>query len=61
MHPPLSSFLNSSCVRDFHRFLDGTLQSLAERFDALVQGGTLGYENGVGSFDIAISQTRPDD
>jgi hypothetical protein len=48
-------------VRDFHRFLDGTLQPLAERFDALVQGGTLGYENGVGSFDIAISQTRPDD
>jgi hypothetical protein len=47
---------------EFHRFLDDTLQPLAEEFDARVAGGSLGYEGGgMGTFDIGISQPRPDE
>jgi hypothetical protein len=47
---------------EFQRFLDDTLQPLAEEFDARVAGGSLSYGGGsIGTFDIGISQPRPDD
>jgi hypothetical protein len=43
---------------EFHRFLDETLQPLAARFDAQLEGGNLGAFR---AFSIGISQSRPDD